>query len=690
MTAPPVGAAEALFDLWSGRRPYPNDAANDPTTRLLHLPAPCGEKAWAQTARTEVLSQLNGFGLWKVPIAAAFTTDLDPSSLAGHVFLYRATWHAQPIVPGSEPPVPINVAVSTATAWDDSCGGTPVTKLVITPRLTLFGDSNYYVALTRGIRSTAGVEIAPSATWAALREPSAPVVLADGTGPVAERNDTWLDPTIAADLRALGDVAQAWQASAPMLSFLDVTLGKDAGVTGRGDVLLAWHFRTEVLTATLNTGISTSPGALAAATPGRLQVTSAATSAADVAAAFEHALDPAGALTGGACNDLGIACGDVGAVLTGTFTAADYQLPDAGGAPWRWNDPVFPASAGTATIPFIAVVAAPAAMPAPAAGRPVVVFGHDFGGSKESLLAVATALAHAGMSSVAIDWVTQGSRAVRVSSDPARGCGPGSTPATAYQCFAPLLPADAAVARDNLRQSMLDVDALVAVLARCGADGQACAGLAVDPARIGFWGQGFGGFIGATLVSMNPAIGAAVFTAAGVGLVDILTDTDDAGLKCPWVDALIDAGVLTGERWADGGRNALCNGYDWVWNDEMRRYANVTRWIIDPADPANFVPFMRSAKRVLVQEIVGDTVMPDWTVDTFGYQLSLSPQLATPGPTPAVSPGATGAASAWVRYTDPAGAKVYGHASLVAPVPGGALGTAQLRLDAVVFFGGAL
>src|SRR5262249_39325828 len=152
-----------------------------------------------------------------------------------------------------------------------------------------------------------------------------------------------------------------------------------------------------------------------------------------------------------------------------------------------------------------------------------VVFGHGLGGTKENMLRIAGTLANEGIAAVAIDWVLHGSRAVQVSTDPAIGCASGVAFAGAPQCFAPVLSPDVAATRDNLRPSMLDGMLLARKVKACAAVN--CGALKPDLDRIGYIGESLGGLLGVPIAAMSPDIKAAVLNVAGVGLVEVVTQT---------------------------------------------------------------------------------------------------------------------------------------------------------------------
>ena len=117
--------------------------------------------------------------------------------------------------------------------------------------------------------------------------------------------------------------------------------------------------------------------------------------------------------------------------------------------------------------------------------------------------------------------------------------------------------------------------------------------------------------------SVIERIKSAVLNVPGVGWLDIIENTNTIALRCPLVDGLIAAGVLTGDHWNPNGTPAdqsddtgLCTTEAWKAQPGYRQFAVIGRWVLDPADPANFTKRL-AANRFLIQEVVGDLVVPN-------------------------------------------------------------------------------
>src|SRR5438105_4063337 len=74
-----------------------------------------------------------------------------------------------------------------------------------------------------------------------------------------------------------------------------------------------------------------------------------------------------------------------------------------------------------------------------------------------------------------------------------------------------------------------------------------------------------------------------------MGWVDVLENTQELAIKCPLVNALIDAGILRGIKWDPTNPTVgLCTGTDWITQPGYQQFQGIARWILDPADGANF------------------------------------------------------------------------------------------------------
>ena len=665
------------FDPSSSIVPFPNNLLIDRMTGLVNLPEGCNESPAAAALRVGVLNSLNGFGTFKAALSVTFTEPVDPASLSGNVLLYKRATGATPVDPAAATAIPV-IAIPGQTGRNsaDCMSTTLVDNAVFVPLVPLEGGSTYTVALVGAINTMGGQPFISSATWALISAAENPVTIDEAGDIVADK--TPFDPI--EDRATLEGLDLLWKAHAQALGFL-VATGQS-----RDDIHLAWEFNTQTTTDVLNPAVDGSLGAQAPSMP-----IAGVTSLVPGGATAEQFLQ--GALGAATCAAVG--CAAVGDVVAGAVVAPQYQTlvdnPLAGGdpIPGVWADPIAPNSQGPE--PILAISFIPI-MPMPANGYPTVVFGHGLTRSKQDLFAVGSQLAAAGFISISIDWVAHSDRAKQVSD--AGPCAGTPDPSALPQCFAPILSTDLAATRDNLRQSVLDGLALIGSLKVC--DGAACGPIVVDDTRLGYLSQSLGSIIGAMIVSMSPDLRAAVLNVGGVGLVDVIENTNSLGIRCPVIDGLIAAGIISGEPLdlTTVPPTGTCLGEDWKMDPGYRRFAVIARWALDPGDGANFTPLL-ATRKVLIQEVIDDTVVPNFATDQMGALIGLTPapaDVSSDFSTVTASLAANPTVNTWLTYTSNA-TNLYSHGSVLAPaappgeLPGlpGQLATALMQSDAITF-----
>ena len=181
---------------------------------------------------------------------------------------------------------------------------------------------------------------------------------------------------------------------------------------------------------------------------------------------------------------------------------------------------------------------------APAGGWPVAIFGHGFGDNKNSSpLIVAATMAQAGIATIAINVVGHGGGALgtltvtRTAGAPVtlsaggRGIdqdGNGAIDSTEGVNAAP--PKTLVGGRDGLRQTVIDLMQLVrAVEVGMDVDGNGSRDL--DPVRISYFGQSFGGIYGTKFLAVEPSVRAGVPNVPGGSIIEIARLSRASGLS---------------------------------------------------------------------------------------------------------------------------------------------------------------
>ena len=683
------------FDPANSIIPFPNNLLINRATGKVNLPEQCHENAAATALRAGVINKLDGFGTFETGIQVTFTAPVDEASLTGHVVLLERTKAGTAVTAAT--PVPTKLIVGHTQRYDVACtAAATIDSLTVIPLVPLDQKSTYVVAVLDGVTS-GGVAFQPSFTWALVRQKEEPVTI-DASGAITA-NHTPIDASTDAGKAQIAGIDLLYKAHAPALSFL-ATAGHDPST-----VLLGFEFTTQTVTDTLDPTVAGSTAnSIVAAAPTVIQ---------DVKGDAQTVLHGAFIQLSGSdqcqqpyTNGSGtsfpgggqIPCQAVAHIDAALIAAPQYQTdtanPLVGGqpVPGPFNDPIKPTVIHTVALQALLVV--PAGV-MPAGGWPTLVFGHGLGSSKESAVVIASQLAAAGIQGIAIDFVAHGSRAILIDNSAANGCdssvhgGTGPDPTADHQCFAAPLTTDLGTTRDNIRQTVLDLQQVVATLKLCSTTG-GCGALVADPTRILYTGISLGGIIGTTAFASDPDIKEAVLNVSAVGLLDILENSKTNDIRCPLVDALITAGILVGDKFNATAGTGLCTTDDWSKQAGYAQFASIARWAVDPADGANYTAKL-AAKKFLLQEVIGDQVVPNIGTEHEGQLTGLMPMTADhylppnmTGPSAAITTNPT--ANKWIQYpTDSVNA--FQHASLLSPVPStaGVLGTARVQTDAITF-----
>jgi hypothetical protein len=242
-----------------------------------------------------------------------------------------------------------------------------------------------------------------------------------------------------------------------------------------------------------------------------------------------------------------------------------------------------------------------------------------------------------------------------------------------------------------MRQTVLDLQRLIIAVKTCSGG---CGPLTIDPTKIFYTGVSLGGILGSIATAESPDVKAAVLSVPGAGWVDLLENTDTVAFRCPLVNGLIDSGILTGTKWTGANSDALCLQDKAAWQGQpgYATFAATARWILDPADPANFASKL-APKKFFIQEVIGDTVVPNITTERLAALTGVASKVATADPFVQVSPAPSTAVSTnpteskFLRYVSDAD-NVFAHTSLIRPATqtaSGINGFLRMQVDAAFF-----
>ena len=221
----------------------------------------------------------------------------------------------------------------------------------------------------------------------------------------------------------------------------------------------------------------------------------------------------------------------MGSIAFGAFNSPDYQTP-AKVIPAVGSRTGVPAVQGTNRLYFNLFL--PSA-PRPAAGWPVAIYGHGFTDDKNrSPFVVASVLASRGIATIATNVVGHGFGPLgtltvnRTAGSPVvlsaggRGFdqnGNGAIDSTEGSSAAP--PQTLVGSRDGLRQTVIDLMQLVREI-EVGVDVDGDGTRDLDPSKISYFGQSFGGIYGTEFLAVEPNVRVGVPNVPGGAIIEIV------------------------------------------------------------------------------------------------------------------------------------------------------------------------
>jgi hypothetical protein len=620
--------------------PLPSDFLLDPkTNRVVENPAFCLGNVDAQgsCALARGLATLDGFSTTGL-IAVGTTAPSAPANQAqaallldastvnpGTVFLYDLSNPAQPQrVKGVgeaggaivvQPPQLGKTATAGACASNAGCFS-PIIGLQPAVPVPLASAPNgvlslpplkekteYAVIVTDGVKNAAGQPLRRSSTASVLLLDQ-PLADADGK-PLIGGQPVALVPGLEKMRQGVAAAVAALQA--------------EKGIT-RDHVVLGYTFRTQTIT---------DPALDIAAAPYQDATKFVPGTPVDITAVATAAVGAAGGSLA--------AVQEVLQVPVATKNPIDPQTGALNPNAATW--PVQQVNA------LVAVPKTATGTPQAPAAVPLVVFQHGFTGDKTNALAIMNTLAAAGFASAAIDAPLHGDRSLCAAdadcacpaglsppgcapkcnlAGPFGGaggaaaaslgtCGSGSTIATG-KSGAFFVSANLFMTRDALRQSLLDVSALILDLAPTAAATNpfatelASKGIRIDPTKVYMSGQSLGGILSTLNTAADPRISRAVLNVPGGTLADVFSQSPS--FQGPTNALLASLGITPG-------------------TPQFLLFINTAKWILDPGDPINFAGHLlgdaahptlpnrlasnapQAAKNVLGQFAICDQTIPN-------------------------------------------------------------------------------
>lgn len=466
--------------------------------------------------------------------------------------------------------------------------------LAIVPTSPLKEMTTYMAVLTNGIKDTQGNDATPDQTYF-----------------LSKKADPWVDAEGHSTYSLIDD-----RTAASLESLRRITAGQEAAAASMGipkeDIILSWTAQTQSITPVLKNVRSIARPA--PTTVGFSGMNTAAVGGAGIADIY------AGIIT--IPYYLGVPSAEnPTAPLFDFWNAAPgaYVAPfDALGLdPTSTNITVanpFPVVTSMQTVPLLMTVPnAASGHTKPAAGWPVVIFGHGLGGSRAQMLRMADSAAAAGYAVIAIDAPLHGIRPedtalapLYIENTPFADVANERTFNVDYMNNATgALQPDGITdqsgiwmvnlislltQRDNIRQAQADFSVLAVTVPTISYDGDALADL--DGSTIQWVSISGGSVVGTAIVATEPMINNAFMSVGGGGIARFLSASAFYGpnLIQPTLKAL--AGIEPGMP-------------------EYEQYLLLWQTVIDSGDPINWSAEITRHNNVVVQEVIDDQVVPN-------------------------------------------------------------------------------
>jgi hypothetical protein len=597
-----AAGVQALFELGNPRRsPFPSDRLTVPdrsqnTGRRLNLPKPSCTARPSDCQDIDVLNTLDGFNI-QLRLSVPFSGPIDVSTVNSRtVFLISL---GSTVAGGRFPGhlVGINQIV-----WDPAS-------------FTLFAESDeqldqhtrYALVVTRGVRDLAGDEVEAA------------------EGFVRFRHDLNFgqtkDPDVKEYRKSLLDALEAIDAAGLDAARLPVALSVFTTQSVSSLLEKVGRDLRETTPAAADFGL----GPAGSRTVFPLGGVSSVVFRRQVGtAAFQNAPLPLAALFA--------VPGAVGQIAFGKYASPDYETTDRF-IPAIGTRTGVPAAQGRNDIFFTLFLPAGTAPPG---GWPVALFGHGFGDSRHGApWVVAATMAASGIATVAINVVGHGGGpAGTLIVTPTAGApvtfpaggrgidqnGDGLIDGTEGVNAAP--PRAIIGSRDGLRQTTIDLMQLVREI-QVGMDVDGDGLFDLDPSRIYYFGQSFGGIYGTIFLGIEPDVRVGVPNVPGGSIAEI----SRLGVFRPLVT------LALGSRMP-----SLLNGGPSGFNEniplrdqpplvnlvpgalEIQEVLEHTEWIAQSGNPVAYAPFIRKSplrgmppKSVIFQFGKGDKTVPNPT-----------------------------------------------------------------------------
>ncbi len=559
----PPQTKHILMDL-KQHLPFPNDlyflpTSTQPADGTLNIPFENNDSS-AMMMRS--LDRLDGFST-TAPLVIPADTVVEPTSLLGRVHLYQASFRQDP-----HTALPIATKIERELSSKEFALVVKNHSIVIVPKVPLEGDKEYVVSIDKGVVDMQGEGVGADRVSKLLYNDT----------PLFGQNG---EPLVNLDIQTLKKI----EILRPYFHNLLRVTGKRAQ-----DVVLVFGFKTQTIGKVVN---------------------ALSTKTYDTNLILQDSGYSVKALvTASGMDASGLK--DNAEIYTGLLRDLPYFL-----AKPTQSNPVAPLLSEMKTndfdpiqrasldIPVLATV--PKSCPMPPNGWPVVIFQHGITQNRTNLLALGETFADICYAAVAVDLPLHGITNKNsplympghertfdldlVAQD--EEChvisyGPDGIPDCSGTHYINLL--NAAVSRDNMRQSSADMAALIQSLGRS-------AGVKFDSSKIAFAGHSLGAMAPLGYLA-NKKLSSSVLANPGGGIIQMLFASPTFGPEI--LSALSEAGIEPG-------------------SEQFDKYGLISQTLVDDADPINYAKRVADLQKVLLFEVQNDQVIPN---EVPGFPLS--------------------------------------------------------------------
>jgi len=466
--------------------------------------------------------------------------------------------------------------------------------LAIIPTSPLKEMTTYMAVLTNGIKDTQGNDATPDTTYY-----------------LSKRAEPWVDENGNSTYSLVPDAD-----AASLESLRQITLGQETAAASQGidpaDIILSWTAQTQSITPVLKNLRSIARPAPTIVGPTGLNT--AAVGGSGLADIY------AGVIT--IPYYLGVPSAENPiAPLVDFWTAAPgaYVAPfDALGLdPTSTNITVanpFPVVTSMQTVPLLITVPNEGSgQMRPAAGWPVVIYGHGVTRSRADMLTIADTAARAGYAVVAMDTPLHGISPndpvlapLYIGNTPFAGIANERTFDVDYVSNVTGAPpsdgiidasgthminlSSSLTSRDNLRQGEADLSMLAVTIPSISYDGDALPDF--DGSTIQFVGQSLGAMMGTVFAAIEPTVANAFLSVPFGGIARGLEGSEYFGPR-------IRAGLLAAAGLVPG-------------TSDYEQFFLVFQTILDSGDPINWSAEASRHNNLLLHEVIGDIVAPNF------------------------------------------------------------------------------